>query len=350
VQELTTAAEPHLPLGIDPKLAWALRHPEKFPVDLHTAPRETLLRVPGLGVRNVDRLLSVRRWHRVTLADLTRLRVPLKKVLPFIIAADHRPALVGGAAWRAAFHAAAGHVSSDLRRLAACGSRGAIGRNASRRDSLAGARRRPAAARSRRRAGAGAARALQRARAEKVHGDRHARVVSRRSGTLGAALPRVVAADPRRARAARPRGRSRCPRARPHGQGDPARRAQDARLRPVPRGGARRWAVVRRVVRAGAPHRRAQRAVFRGPLRADALVDPHAGSVRALGRHGTGLHRGRAEIGGVLRGCDRAALAEILSPRRVSPSASRFPAARRAAPGSPFRRTPARADGPRPRG
>jgi putative DNA modification/repair radical SAM protein len=101
VQELTTAAEPHLPLGIDPKLAWALRHPEKFPVDLHTAPRETLLRVPGLGVRNVDRLIAVRRWHRVTLADLTRLRVPLKKTLPFIVTADHMPARIGGASWRA---------------------------------------------------------------------------------------------------------------------------------------------------------------------------------------------------------------------------------------------------------
>jgi putative DNA modification/repair radical SAM protein len=105
VQELTTAAEPHLPLGIDPKLAWALRHPEKFPVDLHTAPRETLLRVPGLGVRNVDRLIAVRRWHRVTLADLTRLRVPLKKTLPFIVTADHMPARIGGASWRAAVDA-----------------------------------------------------------------------------------------------------------------------------------------------------------------------------------------------------------------------------------------------------
>jgi predicted DNA-binding helix-hairpin-helix protein len=105
VQELTTEAEPQLPLGIDPKLAWALRHPEKFPVDLHTAPRETLLRVPGLGVRNVDRLIAVRRWHRVTLADLTRLRVPLKKVLPFIVTADHQPVQIGGAAWRAAVQA-----------------------------------------------------------------------------------------------------------------------------------------------------------------------------------------------------------------------------------------------------
>jgi len=100
VEELTTPETPDLPLGMDPKTAWALRHPERFPVDLHTAPRETLLRVPGLGVRNVERLLQVRRWHRVTLQDLARLRVPLKKIMPFIIAADHKPVFVGGKKWR----------------------------------------------------------------------------------------------------------------------------------------------------------------------------------------------------------------------------------------------------------
>ena len=42
VEELTTPEAPDLPLGMDPKLAWALRHPAQFPVDLHTAPRETL--------------------------------------------------------------------------------------------------------------------------------------------------------------------------------------------------------------------------------------------------------------------------------------------------------------------
>jgi putative DNA modification/repair radical SAM protein len=101
VGELTTAQEPDLALGMDPKLAWALRHPEQFPVDLHTAPRETLLRVPGLGVRNVDRLIQVRRWHRVTLPDLIRLRLPMKKILPFITTSDHRPVRVAGASWRA---------------------------------------------------------------------------------------------------------------------------------------------------------------------------------------------------------------------------------------------------------
>ena len=94
VAELTTAEEPDLPLGMDPKLAWALRHRERFPIDLNKAPREMLLRLPGLGVRNVDRLLRIRRWHRVRLADLTRLRVPLKKALPFIITADHTPHLL----------------------------------------------------------------------------------------------------------------------------------------------------------------------------------------------------------------------------------------------------------------
>jgi len=68
-----------------------LRHRETFPVDLNKAPREMLLRVPGLGVRNVDRIIRIRRWHILRLADLTRLRVPLTKAMPFVIVADHSP-------------------------------------------------------------------------------------------------------------------------------------------------------------------------------------------------------------------------------------------------------------------
>lgn len=94
VAEITTEQEPDLPLGIDPKLAWALRHPGTFPIDLNEAPRELMLRVPGLGVRNVDRILQIRRWHSLTLADLTRLRVPLAKTMPFVVTADHVPKVV----------------------------------------------------------------------------------------------------------------------------------------------------------------------------------------------------------------------------------------------------------------
>jgi predicted DNA-binding helix-hairpin-helix protein len=85
---LTTEHEPNLSWDHDPKLAWALRHRNRFPVDLNRADRELLLRVPGLGYRNVDRILSIRRYHRLTTDDLKRLHVPMARILPFIITAD----------------------------------------------------------------------------------------------------------------------------------------------------------------------------------------------------------------------------------------------------------------------
>ena len=80
-----------LDLDIDPKLAWALRNPASFPVDLNTAPREMLLRVPGMGTRNVGRIVMSRRHAALRVADLQRLRVPMKKVLPFVSLLDHHP-------------------------------------------------------------------------------------------------------------------------------------------------------------------------------------------------------------------------------------------------------------------
>ncbi len=80
-----------LPLDMDPKLAWALAHRGRFPVDLNRAPREMLLRVPGLGVASVDKLVAARRVRRVHADDLGRMRVPLARVLPFVLADGHRP-------------------------------------------------------------------------------------------------------------------------------------------------------------------------------------------------------------------------------------------------------------------
>jgi putative DNA modification/repair radical SAM protein len=80
-----------LSLDQDPKLAWALAHPERFPVDLNRAPREVLLRVPGLGVKAVERLVAARRIRRLRADDLKRLHVPTRKVLPFVELADHTP-------------------------------------------------------------------------------------------------------------------------------------------------------------------------------------------------------------------------------------------------------------------
>ncbi len=89
--ELTTPQDPNLDLRIDPKLAWALRHRGAFPIDLNRAPKWQLLRIPGLGVRNVVRILQVRKHHKVRLEDLQKLRVPLRKVRPFVITEDHNP-------------------------------------------------------------------------------------------------------------------------------------------------------------------------------------------------------------------------------------------------------------------
>jgi putative DNA modification/repair radical SAM protein len=91
VEELTTVEEPNLDMRVDPKTAWAVRHPEQFPVDINIASREMLLRTPGLGQRGVERLLRARRLHRLSLADLRTLRVRLSLAKPFIVAADWKP-------------------------------------------------------------------------------------------------------------------------------------------------------------------------------------------------------------------------------------------------------------------
>lgn len=91
VDELAPPERPQLPLDIDPKLAWALAHPAQFPVDINRAPRELLLRVPGLGVKAAARILQSRRVRSVRRDDLRRLGIAPTKALPFIVLPDHRP-------------------------------------------------------------------------------------------------------------------------------------------------------------------------------------------------------------------------------------------------------------------
>jgi len=89
--EIVDEAAGMLSLEIDPKLAWALRHRERFPLDITTACREELLRVPGFGTRAVDRIIATRRVTTIRTADLKRLHIPASKALPFIVLSDHRP-------------------------------------------------------------------------------------------------------------------------------------------------------------------------------------------------------------------------------------------------------------------
>jgi putative DNA modification/repair radical SAM protein len=89
--EIVDQAEGMLSLDIDPKLAWALRHRERFPLDVGLASREDLLRVPGFGTKAVDRIIATRRVTSIRVADLARLHIPRTKALPFIVLSDHRP-------------------------------------------------------------------------------------------------------------------------------------------------------------------------------------------------------------------------------------------------------------------
>jgi putative DNA modification/repair radical SAM protein len=80
-----------LDLAVDPKLAWALKHRERFPVDVNTAAREALLRVPGLGVKGVEQILRVRRHGRLDLAAVARLTRSLKTIQNFVSTRDWQP-------------------------------------------------------------------------------------------------------------------------------------------------------------------------------------------------------------------------------------------------------------------
>lgn len=86
--ELFTPSDQNLRTDMSPKLAWALRNLEIFPVNVNTASREMLLRVPGIGVRNVNRIVMARRHARLRLDDLRKLRVNLSEAQFFIETAD----------------------------------------------------------------------------------------------------------------------------------------------------------------------------------------------------------------------------------------------------------------------
>jgi putative DNA modification/repair radical SAM protein len=94
VDEIVDDAEPMLDPEVDPKLGWALRHPEHFPVDVNRAPLEALLRVPGLGVRSAHRIVEGRRHGTVRWEHLRRFGVALKRARHFVTVPGHQPRLL----------------------------------------------------------------------------------------------------------------------------------------------------------------------------------------------------------------------------------------------------------------
>lgn len=90
-EELTTPEETNLDLDMDPKTAWAVRNRFFFPVDVNRASREELLRVPGFGVKNVDKMLMARKHRNLRIDDLQRLKIAWNRARFFVVTADHNP-------------------------------------------------------------------------------------------------------------------------------------------------------------------------------------------------------------------------------------------------------------------
>ncbi len=84
VNEIVDDTNPDLELDIDPKLSYALRHPELFPIDINTADYELILRIPGVGVKSAQLIISSRRYGRLTSEHLKKMGVVMKRARYFI--------------------------------------------------------------------------------------------------------------------------------------------------------------------------------------------------------------------------------------------------------------------------
>jgi predicted DNA-binding helix-hairpin-helix protein len=82
----------NLPTKHDPKLMWALHHPERFPLDLNRVGREELVRIPGIGPQSAERILKMRRVRPVlAIEELARLGADAKRAAPFILLNGKKP-------------------------------------------------------------------------------------------------------------------------------------------------------------------------------------------------------------------------------------------------------------------
>lgn len=89
--ELLSEEEPNFDPYLDPKCTWAVRHPEFFPVEVNTAGRAELLRVPGIGPKSATRIVQARRLQTLGMAELKRIGVVLKRAQYFITCQGHTP-------------------------------------------------------------------------------------------------------------------------------------------------------------------------------------------------------------------------------------------------------------------
>ena len=93
-EELVYRSDGNLPTGGDPKLIWARFHPERYPIEVNTAGRADLLRIPGIGPQSAERILTMRRVHHTlrSASDLKEIGAVVNRALPFVLLNGQRPA------------------------------------------------------------------------------------------------------------------------------------------------------------------------------------------------------------------------------------------------------------------
>lgn len=84
VNEILDDNHPFLDLELDPKMAWALRNREYFPVNINLASKEMLLRIPGVGVTSVKKILAARKFQKITMEHLKKMGVATNRAKYFI--------------------------------------------------------------------------------------------------------------------------------------------------------------------------------------------------------------------------------------------------------------------------
>ncbi len=82
--EIVDELNPNLDEDLDPKMFWALNNLQYFPMEINNASKEELLRIPGIGMRSVIKILKARRFKKLDLEDLKRLKISVKKAQYFI--------------------------------------------------------------------------------------------------------------------------------------------------------------------------------------------------------------------------------------------------------------------------
>lgn len=88
VGEIVNAAQPDLDMEIDPKLGWALRHPQFFPVDLNRADFKTIIRVPGIGRQSAQKIIATRQFGKIYVHQLQKMGIAYNRAQYFITCAD----------------------------------------------------------------------------------------------------------------------------------------------------------------------------------------------------------------------------------------------------------------------